>query len=68
MRVAATDDSTLPAGTATDDGRAIGEFLIVRGGPFYDLQVRLGLLREQALHAGRRAAILVGIAWGYRSC
>ena len=54
----------LQAGTAADGARPIGEFLIARGGPFYDLQLRLGLLREQALHAGRRAAILVGLAWG----
>src|SRR5690606_9397462 len=39
------------------------EFLIARGGPYYDLQRRLGLLREEALHAGRRAVILVGLAW-----
>jgi hypothetical protein len=40
------------------------EFLIARGGPYYDLQQRLGLLHERALNAGRRAAILVGLAWG----
>jgi hypothetical protein len=42
----------------------IGDFLIARGGPYYDLQRRLGLLREGALRAGRRAVILVGLAWG----
>ena len=42
----------------------IGDFLIARGGPFYDLQQRLGLLRAQALHAGRRAALLVGARLG----
>ncbi len=52
------------AGTAGDGARPIGDFPIARGGPFYELQVRAGLLREQALHAGRRAAILVGLAWG----
>jgi hypothetical protein len=51
----------LPAG---DGSRSIDDFLIARGGPFYELQQRLGLLHEQALHAGRRAAILVGLAWG----
>lgn len=43
---------------------AIGDFRIARGGPFYDLQQRLGLLHEQSLRAGRRAAMLVGLAWG----
>jgi hypothetical protein len=47
-----------------DRSCAITDFLIARGGPFYELQQRLRLLREEALHAGRRAAILVGLAWG----
>jgi hypothetical protein len=55
-------ESAAPA-PATDQPRVIDEFLIARGGPFYDLQQRLGLLHERALHAGRRAAILVGLAW-----
>lgn len=42
----------------------LDDFLIARGGPYYDLQKRLGLLTERALNAGRRAAILVGLAWG----
>ena len=50
---------------ATDDLRAeFDEFLIAHGGPYYDLQQRIGLLRERALNAGRRAALLVGLAWG----
>ena len=52
------------ASSEVEGGRRIGDFLIARGGPFYDLQERLGLLREQALHAGRRAAILIALAWG----
>jgi hypothetical protein len=53
------------AATPAEDGaRTIGDFPIARGGPFYDLQLRLGLLRGQALQAGRRAALLVGLAWG----
>jgi hypothetical protein len=47
-----------------DAEHEIGDFLIARGGPFYELQQRLGLLHERALHAGRRAALLVGLAWG----
>lgn len=42
----------------------VDRFLIAHGGPFYELQQRLGLLHENALQAGRRAAIAVGIAWG----
>lgn len=39
------------------------DFLIAHGGPFYALQERLGLLRADALRAGRRAVLAVGIAW-----
>jgi hypothetical protein len=53
----AVTDQTAKADDAFD-------FLIARGGPYYDLQQRLGLLHERALNAGRRAAILVGLAWG----
>jgi hypothetical protein len=40
------------------------DFLIAHGGPFYELQRRLGLLRDDALNAGRRALIAVALAWG----
>ncbi len=43
---------------------ALAEFEIARGGPYYMLQQRLGLLQERALHSGRRALIGVGLAWG----
>jgi hypothetical protein len=42
----------------------IGEYLAAHGGPFFELQRRLGILREDALLAGRRAALFVGLAWG----
>lgn len=42
----------------------IREFLIAHGGPFYELQQRLGLIREHALGAVPRAALFVGLAWG----
>jgi hypothetical protein len=58
------DDGALRAAAADDPLRRVDEFLIARGGPFYALQQRLGLLHERALHAGRRAALLVGLAWG----
>jgi hypothetical protein len=56
--------SGAPATLAHDRSGSIGDFLIARGGPFYELQRQLGLLHERALHAGRRATILVAIAWG----
>jgi hypothetical protein len=43
---------------------AAPDFLIAHGGPFYELQQRLGLLHEQALHTARRALIAVVLAWG----
>ncbi len=46
------------------EGASIGEFLASHGGPFYELQRRVGALEEDALHAGRRAAIFVALAWG----
>jgi len=62
--MAATDVSAASA-TETDTGSAgVDEFLIAHGGPFYVLQQRLGLIHERALNAGRRAALLVGLAWG----
>jgi hypothetical protein len=46
------------------EGAGIGEFLASHGGPFYELQRRVGALEEDALHAGRRAAFFVALAWG----
>ena len=48
--------SAWPAAAADDLARGVDEFLIAHGGPYYDLQQRMGLLRERALNAGRRAA------------
>ena len=59
--------SRQPAASANppdDRSRELDRFLIAHGGPFYHLQQRLGLLHERALNAGRRAALLVGVAWG----
>lgn len=52
-----------PAPRATD-AAAIGEFLASHGGPFFDLQRRLNLLHERALHVRRRAILFVALAWG----
>ena len=48
---------------AAEEG-SIGDFLSARGGPFYEMQVRLGLLQQHSLHAGRRTVIFVALAWG----
>jgi hypothetical protein len=34
-----------------------------RHGPFYQLQLRLGLITDADLHAGRRAALFMALAW-----
>ncbi len=47
-----------------DETSVIGEYLASHGGPFFELQRRLGVLRDDALHAGRRAAMFVAFAWG----
>ena len=47
-----------------DDDTEIGEFRVARGGPFYELQRQLGLIRENALRTGPRILIFVGLAWG----
>jgi hypothetical protein len=64
MSVATKDPSGMPSDAACGGACQIGDFRIARGGPFYELQRRIGLLRERALRAGRRAALLVGLAWG----
>jgi len=48
----------------TAEEESIGQFLVAHGGPFYTLQRHLGLLREDAFRAGRRAVLMVGLAWG----
>jgi hypothetical protein len=50
--------------TEADTPPAAPDFLIAHGGPFYELQQRLGLLHADALNAGRRALIAVALAWG----
>ncbi len=40
------------------------QFLLAHGGPFYELQRQLGLLHENALHAGSRALLIIGLCWG----
>lgn len=42
----------------------IEEYLSAHGGPFYELQRQLGLLRRDAFRAGPRALLFVAIAWG----
>lgn len=47
-----------------EEASRIGNYLASHGGPFFELQRRLGMLREDALLAGRRAALFVALAWG----
>ena len=42
----------------------IDDFLISRGGPFFQLQKQLRLLHEDAYRAPLRAALFVLLAWG----
>ena len=42
----------------------VDEFLVAHGGPFFELQRRLGLLRGDTLRAGLQAPLFVGLAWG----
>jgi hypothetical protein len=62
--LAMSGEEARPAAAGNEGTAGIGDFLIARGGPFYELQQRLGLLHAQTLHAGRRATLLVGLAWG----
>lgn len=48
----------------TEAGNTIGEYLASHGAPFYELQLRIGLLRRDSLCVGRRAFIIVAICWG----
>ena len=49
----------------TDEARRrdLPDFLAFRGGPFYELQQRLRLLRSQTLNVPRRAALYVTLAF-----
>ncbi|KOF21468.1 membrane protein [Ensifer adhaerens] len=39
------------------------EYLAAHGGPFFELQRRLGLLHEHSLKTGRRAVLFIALAW-----
>jgi len=60
--IAGTADAAVDADR--DEASRIGEYLAAHGGPFFELQRRLGMLREDALLAGRRATLFVALAWG----
>ena len=62
--LAESADITEGVSAAADGARTIGEYLASHGGPFFELQRRLGVLREDALLASRRAVIFVSLAWG----
>ena len=42
-------------------------FLIARGGPFYDLQLKAKLVHATGLNPVVRAVIFVAVAWGIPS-
>src|SRR5215510_3699817 len=44
--------------------KGIAEFLVSHGGPFYDLQRKLGLIRENTLLTMPRMLVFTGLAWG----
>ncbi|SDP05079.1 hypothetical protein SAMN05428967_1016 [Phyllobacterium sp. YR620] len=48
----------------TDDHKDGQQFLIARGGPFYDLQLQAKLVRRQDLKPALRAALFVALSWG----
>jgi hypothetical protein len=48
----------------TTPDTSLGDYLASHGGPFYELQRRLGLLHESALNVGRRAALFVVLCFG----
>lgn len=45
------------------DEPAAKDYLAAHGGPFFELQRRLGLLHEQSLKSGRRALLFIALAW-----
>jgi len=52
----------MPDQSSHDDVR-IADYFAYHGGPFYELQRRMGLLRKDALNARRRALVYIAIAW-----
>jgi len=46
------------------ENKEIGYFFIACGGPFYKLQRKLGLLREDEFHSKPRAVMFVALTWG----
>lgn len=57
------DNLQFSQGLGSGPDQAIRDFDASHGGPFYELQRRLRLLRANALNAGRRAVIFIAIAW-----
>ena len=53
-----------PGDTSVGADPDLGEFLASHGGPFFELQAQLKLLRQNALRVGSRAALFVALAWG----
>lgn len=47
----------------TNDNHKLDEFMLGHGGPFYEMQQKLGLLQENAFRPVSRAMLFVAIAW-----
>ena len=52
-----------PAAAPSSDA-GIPPFLIARGGPFNELQIKLGLMHEESLRSSSRALVYVALAFG----
>lgn len=51
-------------GATSSQAGKFAEYLASHGGPFFELQARLKLLRANALQSGKRALLFVALAWG----
>lgn len=59
-----TDTADSSSTTPHPDEPRVTAFLASHGGPFFNLQAQLRLLRENSLRAAPRAALFVFLAWG----
>lgn len=63
MKSKAHDGAVKAAAAPQREKTAASEYLAAHGGPFFELQRRLGLLQEHSLKSGRRALLFIGFAW-----
>ncbi len=62
--------SAWSAASGNESSRGVDEFLIARGGPYYDLQQRMGLLRESntELNPARKRTVSLSRSSPIRCC